>query len=67
MKDEYDFSKGGRGQFFRPDARLNIPVYLDQDVETWFAERAKAKGIDVQQLVNELLRKDISLIQSAMG
>lgn len=67
MKDEYDFSKGVRGQFFRPGARLNIPVYLDQDVETWFAERAKAKGIDVQQLVNELLRKDISLIQSAMG
>ena len=67
MKDEYDFSKGVRGQFFRPDARLNIPVYLDQDVETWFTERAKAKGIDVQQLVNELLRKDISLIQSAMG
>lgn len=30
MKDEYDFSKGVRGQFFRPDARLNIPVYLDQ-------------------------------------
>lgn len=67
MKDEYDFSKGVRGQFFHPDARLNIPVYLDQDVETWFAERAKAKGINVQQLVNELLRKDISLIQSAMG
>lgn len=67
MKDEYDFSKGVRGQFFHPDARLNIPVYLDQDIETWFAERAKAKGINVQQLVNELLRKDISLIQSAMG
>ena len=67
MKDEYDFSKGVRGQFFRPDAHLNIPVYLDRDVEIWFVERAKAKGIDVQQLVNELLRKDISLIQSAMG
>ena len=67
MKDEYDFSKGVRGQFFHPDTRINIPVYLDQDVETWFMERAKAKGIDVQQLVNELLRKDISLIQSAMG
>ncbi|UJS23155.1 MULTISPECIES: BrnA antitoxin family protein [Thiothrix] len=67
MKDEYDFSKGVRGQFFHPDTHLNIPVYLDQDVETWFVERAKAKGIDVQQLVNDLLRKDISLIQSAMG
>ncbi len=34
MKDEYDFSKGVRGQFFHPDTHLNIPVYLDQDVET---------------------------------
>lgn len=67
MKEEYDFSKGVRGRFYRPAARLNIPVYLDQDIEVWFAERAKAKGVNVQQLVNELLRKDISLIQSAMG
>ena len=66
MKEEYDFSKGVRGRFYRPAVRLNIPVYLDQDIEVWFAERAKAKGVNVQQLVNELLRKDISLIQSAM-
>ncbi len=67
MKDEYDFSKGERGRFYRPGARLNIPVYLDQDVELWFAEKAKAKGVAVQQLVNELLRKDISLIQEVVG
>lgn len=67
MKEEYDFSKGVRGRFYRPAVRLNIPVYLDKDIEVWFAERAKAKGVNVQQLVNELLRKDISLIQSAMG
>jgi len=66
MKAEYDFSKGKRGQFYRPDARLNVPVYLDQDVENWFAEKAKAKGVEVQQLVNELLRKDISLIQEVL-
>lgn len=66
MKAEYDFSKGKRGQFYRPDARLNVPVYLDQDVENWFAEKTKAKGVEVQQLVNELLRKDISLIQEVL-
>jgi hypothetical protein len=27
MRKEYDFSKGERGKFFRPDAKLNIPVY----------------------------------------
>jgi len=67
MKKEYDFSKGEHGRFFRPEAKLNIPVYLDQDVESWFAEKAKSRDVAVQQLVNELLRKDISLIQEVTG
>jgi len=61
MKNEYDFSKGERGRFFKPDVKLNLPIYLDKDIESWFTEKAKAKGIEVQQLVNQLLRKDISL------
>lgn len=67
MKEEYDFSNAERGKFYRPDAQLNIPVYLDQDIENWFTEKAKAKGIDLQSLVNELLRKDISLIKEVTG
>jgi len=67
MEKEYDFSKGERGRFFSSDATLNIPVYLDRDVETWFAEKAKAKGVNLQDLVNGLLRKDISLIQEITG
>jgi len=59
MKKEYDFSKGERGRFFHPEAQLNIPVYLDQDIETYFSQKAKAKGVDMQQIVNELLRKAI--------
>jgi len=30
MKPEYDFSKGERGKFFRPGARLNIPSAQDK-------------------------------------
>jgi len=67
MEKEYDFSQGERGRFFSPEATLNIPVYLDQDVETWFSEKAKARGVDLQKMVNELLRKDISLIQEVTG
>jgi hypothetical protein len=29
MKKEYDFSKGERGKFYRPDAQLNLPIYLE--------------------------------------
>ena len=67
MKDEYDFSKAVRGRFYSPDTQLNIPVYLDEDVESWFAEKAKIKGVNLQSLINELLRKGISLIQEVMG
>ena len=67
MEEEYDFSSEERGRFYLADEQLNIPVYLDQDIENWFAEKAKAKGVDLQFLVNELLRKDISLIQEATG
>jgi len=63
MKEEYDFSKAERGRFYRSDIQLNIPVYLDQDIENWFAEKAKAKGVNLQSLVNDLLRKDSSLIE----
>ena len=67
MKEEYDFSNAERGRFYRSDVQLNIPVYLDQDIESWFAEKAKIKGVNLQSLINELLRKDISLIQEVTG
>ncbi len=67
MKKEYDFSKGERGRFFHPEATLNIPVYLDHDVESWCSEKAKSRDVEIRHLVNELLRKDISLIQEVTG
>ena len=65
MPAEIDFSKGMRGKFFRPDTRLSLPVYLDAEVQDYLAARAKARGVDVGQLVNELLKKDIELIEAA--
>jgi len=64
MKDEYDFSKGERGRFFRKEAKLHMPVYLDDEVQTYLQERARSKGIEVSQLVNEMLRQDIKLIEA---
>jgi hypothetical protein len=65
MPSEIDFSKGTRGKFFKPGARLDLPVYLEAEVQAYLADRAKARGIDVAQLVNELLKKDIELIEAA--
>jgi hypothetical protein len=64
MKQESDFSKGARGKFFHENATLNLPVYLDEEVQNYLQERAKAKGLEVAQLVNEILRQDIKLIEA---
>lgn len=63
MKSEYDFSKAERGKFYRPDVRLNLPVYLDDDVRDYLASKAKSKNIEVNEIVNDLLRKDIAMIE----
>lgn len=63
MPAEIDFSKGSRGKFHHPGAKLNLPVYLDNQVQTRLAALANAKGIDFSALVNDLLKKDIELIE----
>jgi hypothetical protein len=64
MKREYDFSKGERGKFYRQDAKFNIPIYLDKDVLTFLSEKANSKGVEVSQLINDILRKDIDLFEA---
>ena len=64
MKAKYDFSKGERGKFYRPDAVFSFPVYLEPDVDEFLSKLAEEKDVDVQQLVNEWLRTNIKLIQS---
>ena len=64
MPAEIDFGNGVRGKFFIPGTKLRLPVYLEAEVERYLAERASARGIEVGQLVNELLKKDIELIEA---
>lgn len=65
MREEYDFSKGERGKFYRPNAKVHLPVYLDDDVQAALVSLATASGKDYSAFVNELLKKDIELIQMA--
>lgn len=44
---------------------LELPIYLDPQIRDYLAARAKDKGIEVNQLLNELLKRDIELIETA--
>jgi hypothetical protein len=61
MKDEYDFSKAQRGKFFRADATLQLPVYLDEENRAFVEKIAARHKKDVSTVVNELLRNDRDL------
>lgn len=64
MKKEYDFSKGERGKFFRANANLRFPVYLDPDAAAFLRKVADQQDTDVERIVNDWIRRDIDLIKS---
>ena len=61
---EIDFSGGTRGKFHRPEARPNLPVYLDPEVQNYLARIASQKGTTVSALANELLKQDIAILET---
>ena len=63
MKKEYDFSKGERGKFFRANANLRIPVYLDPEAAAFLRKVADENETDVERIVNDWIRRDIDLIR----
>ena len=62
MKKEYDFSKGERGKFYRSNIRLNLPVYLDDDIAILVQQTAESKKVDIQTVVNQFLRNNKELL-----
>ena len=62
MPAEIDFSKGERGKFYHPNGKLSLPVYLDAEVQVFLAALASRKGVEMSEIANELLKKDIALL-----
>jgi hypothetical protein len=65
MPAEIDFSGGVRGKFYRPDATMSLPVYLDADVQAYFVALAARKGVPLSELANDLLKKEIAILEIA--
>jgi hypothetical protein len=65
MPAEIDFSGGVRGKFYRPDATLSLPVYLEADVQAYLVALAARKGVPLSELTNDLLKKEIAILEIA--
>jgi hypothetical protein len=63
MKKEYDFSKGVRGKFYRKGIELRIPVYVNPRTHENLERLAVKKGKPMEQVVNQLIRKEMKAIR----
>jgi hypothetical protein len=64
MPPEIDFSGGACGKFHWPNVRLNLPVYLEADVQTRLAAIASKRGVPLSEVANELLKKEIAGLEA---
>ncbi len=62
MKQEYDFSKGERGKFYKEKVKLNLPIYLEPDIQAFVENIASRKGMPIGTIVNKLIKNNIQLV-----
>ena len=67
MRRNYDFSKGVRGKFYREGAELRLPIYLDAKLQKQLEGLAQKNGKEVSELVNQLLKREVQLIEEFAG
>jgi uncharacterized protein (DUF4415 family) len=58
LKEEYDFSGGIRGRFYRPK-KISTSMRLDNDILLYLKKIAGEKKIGYQTLINTILREYI--------
>ncbi len=63
MKREYDFSKAERGKFYKKGGELRLPIYLNAKLQRQLERIARKKGRDIGDMVNDLVRKEVELIE----
>jgi hypothetical protein len=62
MPEEIDFSKGLRGiHHIPPGATVLVPVSIEESVWTYFSRKADERGIELSELLTEVLRRNIEI------
>jgi hypothetical protein len=62
MPAEIDFGGGVRGlHHIRPGAKVLMPVSIDRKVWEYFSGKAAERGVDLSDLLTEVLTRDIEI------
>ena len=63
MKKAYDFSKAEQGKFYRPIEDIELPIYLDKKIKKFFIKKALDKNIELDKVINTILRKEMEMLE----
>ena len=62
MPAEIDFSKGVRSVHHIPaSAKVLMPASIERSVWEYFSDKAEQRGIELSDLLTEVLRRDIEI------
>ena len=62
MPREIDFGKGVRGLHHIPaSAKVFLPASIERSVWEYFSGKAEQKGVDLSELLTEVLKRDIEI------
>lgn len=62
MPTEVDFSKGVRGlHHIPPKAKVFVPASIERGVWEYFSGKAEEKGLELSELLSEVLKHDIEI------
>ena len=62
MPAEIDFSKGVRGLHHIPaEAKVFLPASIERSVWEYFSSKAEQKGVDLSELITDVLKRDIEI------
>ena len=62
MPAEVDFSKAVRGLHHIPaGSKVYLPASIERSVWEYFSAKAKQKGVDLSELLTDVLKRDIEI------
>jgi len=64
LPPDFDFSKGEVGKFYRENAVIHFPVYLDPEVLEFFSRRAHEQYLNIETLLNQILKREMAQIRA---
>lgn len=62
MKEEYDFSRGKRGQAISTHGKTRLTIYLDDAILERFKAESERTGKGYQTLINDALSRSVGIM-----